>query len=113
MEPNSSFTQPIPSDWNSFIYILEGKGLFGSREKEIEGNPHHTLILSKGDSITFSNQTNELLHFVLIAGKPLNEPIARGGPFVMNTEDEVKQAWDDYKNHKNGFEKGANWNPNK
>ena len=49
------------------------------------------------------------MHFVLIAGKPLNEPITRGGLFVMNTQEEVEQARKDYKEHKNGFENCAFW----
>jgi len=38
--------------------------------------------------------------FLVVAGKPLNEPVARGGPFVMNTREEVLQAFDDYRNNK-------------
>jgi len=34
---------------------------------------------------------------ILLAGKPIGEPVARGGPFVMNTDDEIRQAWDDYR----------------
>ena len=34
---------------------------------------------------------------VVIAGRPIGEPVARGGPFVMNTQDEIRQAWDDYR----------------
>jgi hypothetical protein len=47
--------------------------------------------------------------FILLAGKPLNEPIAFGGPFVLNEEWEVKKAYDDYKLSKNGFESSKNW----
>lgn len=74
VNPGSSFTQQIPSDWNAFIFILQGSGLFGPVDKEVESNAHHTLILSKGDSIHFKNHKSELLNFVLIAGKPIGEP---------------------------------------
>jgi quercetin 2,3-dioxygenase len=47
--------------------------------------------------------------FILLAGKPLNEPIAYGGPFVLNEEWEVKKAYDDFKYSKNGFESTKNW----
>lgn len=47
--------------------------------------------------------------FILIAGQPINEPIARHGPFVMNHQDEIVQAFKDYQECKNGFEARANW----
>ena len=52
-------------------------------------------ILSEGNSVSLRGQ-DEGARFLLIAGKPIGEPIARGGPFVMNTQAEVKQAFKDY-----------------
>ena len=51
-------------------------------------------VLSLGDEINITAQADS--RFLLVAGKPLNEPIARGGPFVMNTAEEIKQAFIDY-----------------
>jgi len=51
----------------------------------------------------------ESCHFVVIAGKPLREPIVQHGPFVMNTESEIEQAFSDFRNGKNGFENAATW----
>ena len=52
-------------------------------------------VLSAGESIQISS-SNEAARFLLIAGKPLGEPVARAGPFVMNTHSELKQAFNDY-----------------
>ena len=109
LEPNSSFTQAVPSDWNGFIFILDGEGVFGVDNNEVKGIAHHTLILSQGDSVNFANRSKSDLRFVLIAGKPLNEPIVQHGPFVMNTDEEIQQAINDFRNGKNGFENARNW----
>ena len=45
----------------------------------------------------------------MLAGKPLNEPIAHQGPFVLNEREELAKAFEDYQKSVNGFEKGANW----
>ncbi|MGG3564165.1 pirin family protein [Neobacillus rhizosphaerae] len=97
VEPGSSVTQDLPGDYNGFMYILEGKGLFGKNHTEAEKG--HVLLLEKSNP----NQESEIsikavenLRVLLYAGKPLNEPIVARGPFVMNTEDEIRQAYRDY-----------------
>jgi len=67
LEKNSQFTQPIPSDWNAFIYILDGNGVFGTNKLN-EVSSHNTIVLTKGDSVSFRNDKSELLHLILIAG---------------------------------------------
>ena len=52
-------------------------------------------VLSGGDAVTLKADENDA-RFLLIAGKPLGEPVARGGPFVMNTRAEIQQAFEDY-----------------
>lgn len=109
LEKGSSFTQPVPSDWNAFIFVLNGSGLFGSVDKLEKADAHHTLVLGPGDSVHFKNEENEQLNFVLIAGKPLNEPVVQHGPFVMNTQEEIYQTLEDFKQGKNGFEQAPKW----
>ncbi|XP_046579779.1 uncharacterized protein LOC124287291 [Haliotis rubra] len=76
-----------------------------------DGLPHHTLVLGgEGDRIDIENKGSETCHFVLIGGKPLNEPIVQHGPFVMNTEEEIRQAQADYFHDTNGFEGARSWN---
>ena len=97
----SSFSQAITKGHNAFIYLLEGEVLIGSKSEGTSDSEQQTLsaknlgILSDGEqvSVTAGEQDSR---FLLIAGKPLNEPVARGGPFVMNTEAEIQQAFVDY-----------------
>ena len=78
-----------------FIYLIEG-------EIEIGNNKHESvkdstlILLSKGENLKVTALTNA--KFLLISGKPIGEQIARGGPFVMNTKQEILQAIDDYHN---------------
>ncbi|CAF1213840.1 unnamed protein product [Adineta steineri] len=110
LKPNSPvFTQEIPKGWNAFIYILNGQGEFGS--KKTEADAHHALILSQnGDGIDFRNTGNNSdCRFVLIAGQPLNEPVVQHGPFVMNTQEEIRQTMKDFQLCQNGFENARDW----
>lgn len=108
LDKNAQFTQPIPSDWNAFAFVLEGTCVFGT-DKPTEVKAHHTVVFNKGDSITFRNNRDEQLHMVLIYGKPLNEPVVQHGPFVMNTQEEIQQTFHDYQFGKNGFENAPKW----
>ena len=85
---NGRFQQAIPPMHNGFIYVIEG---------EIAGVPAgHVGVLGAGDSVALDGSGR----FLLIAGAKLNEPVARGGPFVMNTREEVLQAFDDYRSNR-------------
>eukprot|EP01135_Chromosphaera_perkinsii_P004812 Nk52_evm43s296 gene=Nk52_evmTU43s296 len=109
IDPDSELNQPIPEGWNGFVYTLEGEASFG--EKGTEGKPHHTLVLSneKGQSGLTVKTGKSPVHFVLICGQPLNEPVVQHGPFVMNSQDQIRQAMMDYSQRTNGFEKARNW----
>ena len=77
-------------------------------ERATEVDAHHAIVLTTdGDRIEVQNKGNEILHFILIGGKPIGEPIVQHGPFVMNTNEEIKKAMDDFRHGKNAFE-GAN-----
>jgi redox-sensitive bicupin YhaK (pirin superfamily) len=89
-----SFDDQIDAKHNAFIYVLEGEITVGSAAKKlIKGQ---LSVLTKGKEIIIKSSTNS--RFVLVAGKPLNEPVARGGPFVMNTKQQILDAFADYKN---------------
>ena len=65
------------------------------------------VLLGKGTNFQIRAQPNQDIHLLLIAGVPINEPIARRGPFVMNTREEIEQAFQDYRSGKLGSIEGA------
>ena len=96
IDPNSEFTHRIKTDYNAFTYIIEGEGYFDDRRVELLGN--ETLIIyQKGDFVKISTD-KEKVRFLLVSGKPLNEPVAWRGPIVMNTEEELRLAFNEYQN---------------
>lgn len=93
LRKDSVFEHNLPKSFQGFIYVYEGDAVIG--ETLVKRN---TLgVLSEGEKIQISASAGES-SFLLIAGEPLNEPIERGGPFVMNTKGEVIQAFADYQN---------------
>ena len=97
IEPGGVVEQRVAADYNTFAYIIEGAGLFGA-EREQGGDGQMVLFAQDGDTIRIENPAaaETRLELLLIAGVPLNEPVARYGPFVMNTEGEIRQAFEDY-----------------
>jgi len=89
---SENFKEHLPVTHNAFIYLIEGSIEIGESNQIL--NSGQLAVLSKGEVIEFhAKQKSRLL---LIAGKPLNQPVARGGPFVMNTKAELHQAFADY-----------------
>lgn len=103
IEPGGAATQQVPSVYNAFAYVVEGNGLFGV-EDERAGDGQMVLFAQDGDEIRIANPSTSkaTLEVLLIAGVPLNEPVARYGPFVMNTQTEIRQAIDDYQQGRMG-----------
>ncbi|HMF09056.1 MAG TPA: pirin family protein [Thermoanaerobaculia bacterium] len=95
--PGASMTQPAPADHNAFAWVVRGDGRFGKeRKKAVEAEV--VLFASDGDAMTLSASDVAPLDVLLIGGVPLREPIARYGPFVMNTKAEIVQAVEDFQN---------------
>ena len=95
LKVDKEFNFEIPSSHNSFIYLIEGEIKIG--EKRHDKVKNSTLILlTNGERLKVTALTKA--KFLLISGKPIGEQIARGGPFVMNTKQEILQAIDDYHN---------------
>ena len=97
LKPGGVATQRVPHDYNAFAYVVDGAGLFGA-DSEGAGDGQMVMFATNGDEVRIKNAADSKadLEVLLIAGVPLNEPIARYGPFVMNTEAEIRQAFEDY-----------------
>ena len=94
---NFEFIHPIQSGHTAFAYVFEGRGQFGSDEQETAVGYPRLVEFGDGDHVAI-RATDQHVRFLLVSGKPLNEPIARYGPFVMNTQEEIQQALEDLRN---------------
>ncbi len=96
--PNGAFSHSIERGQAAFAYIFEGEGIIGADDIADKPVPHPRLVVfGDGDRVTVRAAGAEV-RFLLVSGKPLNEPIARWGPFVMNTQEEIEQTLQELKN---------------
>jgi redox-sensitive bicupin YhaK (pirin superfamily) len=103
IEAGGAVVQQVPSSFNAFAYVVEGEGLFGAG-KERGGDGQMILFARDGDEVRIENPADAktTLEVLFIAGVPLNEPVVRYGPFVMNTKAEIYQAIEDYQQGRMG-----------
>jgi redox-sensitive bicupin YhaK (pirin superfamily) len=100
LSPEARLTLPWRSDYNALVYVLAGHGSVG-----VEGWPVQTgqlAVFGPGDALTLAargvqESRSPTLDVVILGGRPIREPVAWMGPFVMNTRAEVLQAFDDYR----------------
>jgi quercetin 2,3-dioxygenase len=91
MEPARLIELPIPAGHNAFVYLYEGQAEVGG-----QALPHRAAgILGDGDELRIQSG-RQGARLLVLAGKPINEPVVQYGPFVMNTRAEIEQAIDDY-----------------
>ena len=95
LNKNKIFNFKLPSTHNSFIYLINGEIKVGENKHD-KVKDSTLILLSKGENLSVNAKSNT--KFLVISGKPINEEIARGGPFVMNTKAEILQAVQDYHN---------------
>ena len=91
LPPGAAFSHPVAAGHNAFVYPFEGSVSIGGRELRAHG----AGVLGAGDAVEVL-AGSEGARFLLLAGRPLGEPVAQYGPFVMNTRDEIEQAIRDY-----------------
>ncbi len=87
----AALSEPVPPHYNTVVYVIEGSATIGASTIGVD----QLAILEPGERVELYGGT-ETTRLLLLAGQPLGEPIARHGPFVMNTEEEIRQAFRDY-----------------
>jgi redox-sensitive bicupin YhaK (pirin superfamily) len=98
--PGGRVAQPVPRDHNVFAWVFEGEGRFGDRRA---GEGHAVLWADDGDEVAIENAApTGTLGVLLLGGVPLREPVARYGPFVMNTDGEIREAIRDFREGRMG-----------
>ena len=93
LEKNKEFNFELPLTHNSFVYLIKGEIKIGDKNhKKVKNST--LILLTKGKKLKVKGIIKS--KFLLVSGKPIGEPIARGGPFVMNTKEEILKAVKDY-----------------
>ena len=93
LAPGAEFSQTVPRGENAFAFVIQGEAAFG----DAQATENQLVIFDRAaDSVLVRNTGDGPLSLLLIAGQPIGEPVARRGPFVMNTREELQQAVEDY-----------------
>ncbi len=95
LQPGALFEEALPAGHNAFIQVIEGELSIVDDDRSSTLKRDQLAILGNGERVIV-RAAEQPARFLLVAGKPLNETIARAGPFVMNTEAELRQAFSDY-----------------
>jgi hypothetical protein len=93
LAPGAAARIRLPEGHNAFVYVFEGEAQVGDPAEALARG--RLGVLSTGGEVAFSSKAGARL--ILVAGKPLHEPVAKHGPFVMNTEAELRQAFADFR----------------
>jgi len=93
LSAGGEISQALPSSHNAFLYVYDGAARVGSSRLE-----RGTLgVLGPGERVEVAAEADKPARFILVAGKPIGEPVVKYGPFVMNTESEIRQAITDFR----------------
>ncbi|KAK4152883.1 RmlC-like cupin domain-containing protein [Chaetomidium leptoderma] len=112
VKPGGKIVQPLPEGWNAFAYTLEGEVLLGQAgAQRTVGEFHNVVFESDGQAVyaAVDEGAEKSARFVLVAGTPLDQKVVQYGPFVLTSQDGVRQAFMDYQTHSNGFERADGW----
>ena len=113
LPPDTAYTHPTKSGHTVFAYVVNGQGFFCKEKKpftyEVEGRNYFDMhrepwlengdlvLFEDGDSVSVTTEASAM-RFLLISGKPIGEPIAWQGPIVMNTQEELSVAFEEFRN---------------
>jgi quercetin 2,3-dioxygenase len=92
--PGVEFRHSVPRDHRVFAYVVDGSGRFDDGGKGIGSG--HAVLFGAGDEVTIAAGDSGV-RLLLVSGRPLNEPVAWGGPIVMNAQAELDRAFDEYR----------------
>jgi redox-sensitive bicupin YhaK (pirin superfamily) len=97
LAPGGSLVQPVPPGWHVLAYVFQGRARVGREERLVRAG-ELAVLEAEGGPVAISAAPGEgAAEVLLVGGEPIGEPIARYGPFVMNTEDEILEAVQDYR----------------
>jgi redox-sensitive bicupin YhaK (pirin superfamily) len=94
LEAGARYTVQLPETHNAFAYVYQGNARLGAASTTLDRG--ELALTSRGTTLPIAAGTDGA-RLIVVAGRPLNEPVARYGPFVMNTTEEIHQAFDDYR----------------
>ncbi|KFL37454.1 pirin family protein [Arenimonas donghaensis] len=89
------YQHALPAEHTVFAYVYEGSARFGEGQDAATVQAGELVVLGEGDLVAMEGRDADT-RLILVAGQPLREPVARYGPFVMNTQDELRQAFADF-----------------
>jgi len=95
LPPHTTFDHPTPQDYTVFAYVYGGNGRFDQVSSDLLGN-RSLVLFEPGESVVI-DAGDDGLSFLLVVGKPLGEPVAWGGPIVMNTDEELQLAFAEFR----------------
>jgi redox-sensitive bicupin YhaK (pirin superfamily) len=96
LQPGGALSLPVATGWNALVYLFEGRARVGRDARLV---PPGTMVILKDDGaeVSLAAEGGSTAQALVLAGRPIGEPVARHGPFVMSTEQELRQAFDDYR----------------
>ncbi|MGW3558795.1 pirin-like C-terminal cupin domain-containing protein, partial [Streptomyces sp. NPDC000963] len=99
LRPGAGISLPWREDFNGLAYVLAGRGTVGAERRPVHTG--QTAVFGKGGALTVRADEKQDgntpdLEVVLLGGRPIREPMAHYGPFVMNTQAELRQAFEDF-----------------
>ncbi|MCA1570513.1 MAG: pirin family protein [Chloroflexi bacterium] len=99
LSPEAELTMPWRADYNALVYVMAGAGTVGPDDTPVQTG--QLAVLGPGNTLTISASLTQesrspTLDVLILGGRPIREPVAWAGPFVMNTRAEVMQAFEDY-----------------
>jgi quercetin 2,3-dioxygenase len=95
LDAGVDFALPVPAGHSAFVYVYEGGLAVGASRQAATIHAQELAVLGDGTEVHLSGRASRT-RAILVAGRPLREPVARYGPFVMNTREELHQAFADY-----------------